>query len=118
MFSSRPINYKLGGGGGGGGGLNLQAIKNSVPDYEKIRNTKTEIWTKFIVLQAVIIKHSLTKSSHLCENHGLARAQLSQSSWQGTAGPWGRGGGIRDSTQKHMGRLFQGSEWKTPNFLV
>ena len=26
-----------------GGGVNLQAIKNSVSDYEKMRTTKTEI---------------------------------------------------------------------------
>ena len=52
MFISRPINYKVNfgslantkeGDGGGGGTFNLQAIKNSIPDYEKIRTTKTEI---------------------------------------------------------------------------
>ena len=53
MLISRPINYKVnfsspanteeGDGGRGGGEFDLRAIKNSVPDYEKVRTTKTEI---------------------------------------------------------------------------
>ena len=51
MFISRPINYKVYFGSpaepqhrtGGWGQFNLQAIKNSVSDYEKIRTMKTEI---------------------------------------------------------------------------
>ena len=50
MFISRPINYKVNSDypanmeeEDGGREFNLQAIKNSVPDYEKIRTTKTEI---------------------------------------------------------------------------
>ena len=51
MFISRPINYKVNfappanaeEGDGGGGEFNPQAIKNSVPDYEKITTRKMEI---------------------------------------------------------------------------
>ena len=77
MFISRPIsceisfgcpaNMEEGDGGGGGGLMSRQSkiqfliMKKSEPRKQK------SVWTKFIVLQAVIIKHSLTKSSHLSD---------------------------------------------------
>ena len=115
MFISRPINFKVNFGSPanteeGGGGFNLQAIKNSVPHYEKSEPRKLKfVWTKFIVLQAVIIKYSLTKSNHLRD----FKIIMSQSTWQGKARQdlADRGGG--DSIQTYMRRLSQGSEWKT-----
>ena len=59
-----PANMEEGDGGGGDlisrkSKIRFLIMKKSEPRKRKF------IWTKFIVLQAVIIKHSKTKSNHL-----------------------------------------------------
>ena len=75
MFISRPINYIVNFGSpanteegdwGGGGNLLYRQSKIQFPIMTKSEPQKRKfVWTKFIVLKTVIIKHSLTKSNHL-----------------------------------------------------
>ena len=74
MFISRPINYKVNfgspantqeGDGEGGNLISRQSkIQSLIMKKSELRKRKF-VWTKCIVLQAVIVKHSLTKSNHL-----------------------------------------------------